>query len=417
MQSAPGTNKPLSTWLFHALLALLVSPVISAAIGQGRDLEPRQESDKIVTGVYGSYGYVFQGERFTRWSLSSKWTVREKPKILVHDRQGTVSWSWDYTVGLLNRVPNEPRKCIGSGISATEAKFAKNGSKIVAIIGRSAVIINYAPGSPADKMVEYAVCLEGILATAHTVELLPGNLLAIATSGQTADDGVWIYDGNQMSPDPRPVQTLLGVRAVHGMIWDQESQKLWVAGNTDAADGSGGTSYGIVQGYAYNEQAQPKFRESDAFKMAEAKKLASEWTGSSSPEFANWWDGAHDLVPVPSKRILLVPMDVDIYSLDISTGAFNRAGDQVASEFLKGFRPVDTRIGDNQENLPRSDIKSLNLHPDGSALYTQAPWRESSGLAKQVNLLNMSQGYSVPLSASSIYRSRWFMEIPGWQTA
>lgn len=47
-------------------------------------------------------------------------------------------------------------------------------------------MINHAPGESNDKAVTFAVCLEGELGSAHTLELLPGNLLAIATTGQTS---------------------------------------------------------------------------------------------------------------------------------------------------------------------------------------------------------------------------------------
>ncbi|EQL02217.1 WD40/YVTN repeat-like-containing domain protein [Ophiocordyceps sinensis CO18] len=360
---------------------------MSTTVQRRQGFETSLAQDKIVTGIYES------GEAM--------------PKILVHDRHGNISWSWNATMGT-SHVPIKVRKCIQGGRSATEVKWAGNGDRIAAIIGRSAVIVGYS--GQFDKTVLFAVCLAGLSANSHTVELLPGMLLAVATSGQTRNDGIYIYDANKMERDPRPIQTLVGVRAIHGMIWDQQGQKLWAAGTTDAADGSGGVAYSVVQGYAYNGESRPRLRESDTFTMPEAKHLSAEWKG----RFSKWWDGAHDLVPVPDERVLLVPTELDIHALHLDNGSFSQ-GEQVAGQYLKRFLPLGERIGYDGEELPRSDIKSVSLHMDGSALYTQAPWRDPSGLTKQSNLLDSpSHDYSALLQGETMYRSRWFMNTPGW---
>ncbi|THC98564.1 hypothetical protein EYZ11_001994 [Aspergillus tanneri] len=285
---------------------------------------------KIITGLYGS-----------------------PPKIQVHDPQGNASWSWDANTGL-SKVPGTLRRCIQGGWSATEVKVVAKGTKIVAIIGYSAVVIKYTPREQDDKMVEFAVCLNGKLGNAHTVEMLPGNLLAIATTGQKQDAGIWVYDSNRMTNSPKPIQIIPGVRAIHGMLWDQTAQTLWAAGNTDAADGTGGVSYGIIQGYKY-DQIRNRLTKGASYTMTFARQLGTEWEGTP---FAKWWDGPHDLVPVPSQRVLLFPTDRDIHAINLSTGVFNHNGTQLEMQYLRGFRELGNRTGYNKEHLPRSDIKS-----------------------------------------------------------
>ncbi|KAM3425841.1 hypothetical protein NHJ13734_009882 [Beauveria thailandica] len=218
-----------------------------------------------------------------------------------------------------------------------------------------------------------------------------------------------------MVANPMPLQKLSGVRAIHGMLWDQQGRTLWVAGNTDRADGRGGKSFGIVQGYKY-DQSSKRLTRSTNYTMNSARQLDTEWQGTGTG-FEKWWDGAHDLVPVPSTRILLVPMDRDICAIDLSTGQFNYSGPKLAAKYLRGFRPLGDRKGYNGEVLPRSDIKSISILPDGAALYVQAPWQASSGLGKQVNLLSSSGKHEPLYKGQTVYRSRWFLEVPGWPAA
>ncbi|KAM4066820.1 hypothetical protein HRG_000838 [Hirsutella rhossiliensis] len=379
-----STCRPLATYLLYVLLLFFAGTVTSLTDPESK--APHQ-TPQIITGFYGTV-----------------------PKIAIHDGQGKVSWTWDVNTGL-GLLPASLQRCVQGGQSATEVKFAHQGEKIVAIMGGAAVLINHAPGKHDDKAVQFAVCLEGELGNAHTLELLPGNLLAVATTGQGPDAGVWVYDASKMAASPAPVQKLPGVRAIHGMVWEQQSQTLWAAGNTDAADGSGGTSYGVIQGYKLNEF--PRLGKSTTYTMSVAKQLGSEWDGS----FAKWWNGPHDLVRVPSERLLLFPMDRGMHAINLSTGEFNHSGEQLVKDHLKGFQALGNRMGYDGEVLSRSDIKSVSLLPEGGALYVQAPWRSLSVIARQVNLLSPTGVYSTLFNGEALYRSRWFAEIPGWPTA
>lgn len=197
---------------------------------------------------------------------------------------------------------------------------------------------------------------------------------------------MWVYDASKMVASPSPVQKFAGVRAIYGMLWDQQSQTLWAVGKTDAADGSGGEAMGIVQGYKY-DQSSNKLSESKGFTMSSAERLDAEWKGQP---FEKWWDGPHDLVPVPSSRTLLISTDRDLHAINLDTGEFNDSGEQLVQQHLRGFRPLGDRTADDGQTLPRSDIKSISLRQDGSVPYTQAPWMDESGLASQVNSLSPS---------------------------
>lgn len=384
-----ATNR---SWALCLLATLLIALAEGVAIGMGNAEVGTWLPARMITGLYGP-----------------------KPSIDVLSPQGKqTSWTWTVEASLnVSTVSSALATCMARGQSATEVKIAAKGTKILAIIGQSALVINYAPGQKVDKTIEYGVCLDGKLGNAHTLELLPGNLLAIATTGQQSDAGVWIYDTANKVSNSSPLQKLPGVRAIHGMVWDNKAQSLWVAGTTDAADGSGGTAYGIVQGYKYRSKTLIK---STGYKMPSASQLGSEWK-----TYAEWWDGPHDLVPVPSTRILLMTMDQDIHALDLSTGKFNNSGEQLVKTYLRGFQPVDkNRVGYDNAPRPRSDIKSLSLYKIGSALaalYTQAEWRDEGAIPKEANFLSTAGKRSLLYQGQKMYRSRWFEEIDGWTTA
>ena len=145
------------------------------------------------------------------------------------------------------------------------------------------------------------------------------------------------------------------MRAIHGMLWDKEAKTLWVSGNIDAADGTGGRANGTVQGYQY-EGSSKTLQLSRNYTFPVADRLNIEWSGS----FAIWWDRPHNIVLVPNKRIVLLPTDLDIRALDLSTGVFDLRGERLAKKYLKSFTPVGDRVHAGVA-LPRSDIKSISL--------------------------------------------------------
>ncbi|KJZ70752.1 hypothetical protein HIM_09885 [Hirsutella minnesotensis 3608] len=333
------------------------------------------------------------------------------PRIEIRDPNDN-TWEWNANTGV-SHFSDQIKRCINASDSATEVKYCAKGQKVLAISGHSVVVIKHAPGDLLDKNVEFAVCLDQdpLLKNAHTAEMLPANLLAVATTGQDGNAGIRIYDMSSKTGSYRPKQNLTGIRAIHGMIWDEEKQTLWAAGNTRAANGKEGKSYGIVQGYQFNA-ANNMLAESKNYTMPFARQLSDEW----GPPYDDWWNGPHDLVPIPSERILLIPMDRDIHALDLKTGVFNNSGQQLAAKYLPGFRPIGTRKGHHEE-LPRSDIKSISLNADGSAIYTQAQWKDAEAIPRQVNILSASGAHSSKYQGERMYRSRWFTDISGWPKA
>ncbi|KAF4256546.1 hypothetical protein LV164_001316 [Aspergillus fumigatus] len=374
-----------------ALLASFTPATLASQHVLGLEAASGVNNDMVITGVY-------KDEKI------------KHPMIIIHDINGKIVWNWSVSdVG--ETVPHELLTCIATHRAATEVKFAAKGSKVTAIIGSAALVINY-PG----KQVLSGICLDGPqLSPAHTVELLPDNLFAIGDSNQNPDAGVWIYDSHKLFPR-REHQHLKGIKAVHGMIWDDRMKSLWVSGTTEAADGKGVTAYGIVQRYQY-DSGKGIFSVSENYTFPCPSRLFTEWGDSLEGQY---WDGPHDIVPIPNQRLLLVPLERDIHAINITSGETYNDGEQLAKDHLKGFRPIGARVGMFGDALPRSDIKSISVRADGSVLYTQAVWKETGqwfAIANQVNLLNVTGDACSFFKGKRIYRSRWFQEIPGWPTA
>ncbi|KAK2605974.1 hypothetical protein QQS21_003600 [Conoideocrella luteorostrata] len=400
------------TWLawlvFMAILVTKATSRTDSAAASSKAAVPSVPN--IITGLRGNPAQIqiIRGDAVSTLEdakTGSSERVSQKP--LLGDPQPI--WTWDTKTGV-GGVSSELTACIQRGTSSTDAKFAANGKKIVAIIGYSAIVIGYD-----DKKVEYGVCLDGPLWNTHTAELLPGNLLAVGTNGPAPEDGIWVYNATKMDkPSPqKPIQKLKGVRALHGLVWDQQEQTLWAGGNTLGVDGSYGPSHCTIQGYKYDKSTH-QLTESLNLTSSLAARLNTEWAGTS---FAGWWEGTHDLVPVPDSRLLLFTTDREIHAVDLKTGIFNHSGEQLAAKFVKGFVPVDERKGQNGELLPRSDIKALGLHPQGGVIYTQAAWRKESGIPTGVNHLSISGKLSQLYNGKQLYKSRWFAATPGWPTA
>ena len=119
---------------------------------------------------------------------------------------------------------------------------------------------------------------------------------------------------------------------------------------------------------------------------------------------------------MPRERVLLVTNDIDIYAFDVKKRAFTAVGDEVVNRYMPGFpdfvidRHGVNRAGDFQE-LPRSDLKSFSLAPDGSIVYVQSLWQWYRG--NNTNVFVNGSKYDLNVG-DNIYRSRWFYDVPGW---
>jgi hypothetical protein len=349
---------------------------------------------------------------------------RTRPEIKLLDLDGKIKWAWGTGPETREkRLPIRLRWCLSVGPNSSEMKWAKNGTKIAGLVGRAAVVIHYEPDNPRrDKRIVYGVCLGGMLASSHTLEPLPDKHLAIATTGQTPLDGFWIYNaGEGLVDKPQPVQIITKFPAIHAMIWDEKEQILWAVGNDKAANGREGPSRGLLNGYKRSKPGADTFldpKPAYSYLMDESRQCDVEWGRKTAD--GQYWDGPHDLVPLPNQRKFLITTDLDVQTFDLEQERW-RCCDNVVNEYLKGFEPVGERVGINREGqseiLPRSDIKSVSLTADGrSALYNQAVWK--TYLGQHINVLvDGKKIANVDPGPGGIYRARWFAGVPGWPGA
>ncbi|KAJ5361674.1 hypothetical protein N7541_002518 [Penicillium brevicompactum] len=349
---------------------------------------------QIITGVYG-----------------------RPPLLKIHDRHGTVDWSF-HRKDVKQELPADVHKCLYARANdATEVKWMNNGTSVGAVYSDLALVINHTPDNPAtDKLITFALCRRNdFLWNAHTLEPLPGDRLAVGTTRQRPWDGILVYNASASQPlmaNPPILQNITGLRAIHGLIWDEQGQMLWAAGTDAAADGSDPVpAYGTIIGYPWN--AETGLLEKDdryVYKLDEAKRIEAEWGKGFS-----WWAGLHDLVPVPGERKFLVSEDRGLHEFDIELGQYTAHYENVTDKYMPGFEVTTTdRHGYTDgvwEELPQSDLKSFNLAPDGSYIYVQSLWTKFRGF--HVSLVVNGRRKKINIG-DEIYRSRWFGNIPGW---
>ena len=65
-------------------------------------------------------------------------------------------------------------------------------------------------------------------------------------------------------------------------------------------------------------------------------------------------------------------------------------------------------------SLPRSDVKCISINGNDEVMYVQSKWQQDFGA--DVRILEDGRVKKIPIS-TSIYKARWFAEIPGWSAA
>ncbi|KAE8146992.1 hypothetical protein BDV25DRAFT_161437 [Aspergillus avenaceus] len=389
------------TWflyLFNHLTDLSVPPIqpqLRLRPGHRIGVAPDPDFQEILTGVYGV------------------------PALLkIHDRTGDVRWTWGRSDVTQPLPPSIERGLWSEANDATEVKWIRNGTAIAAIYSDLVMIINHTPDQPeTDKRITWAVSRQSeFLWNSHSVELLPGDRVAVATTGQRPWDGILVYNASVANPlvdDPPVIQNITGLRAIHAMIWDEQEQMLWAAGTDAAADGSDNIpAYGVIQGYPFNATTgELTTDEAYIYRLPEAFDQETEW-GKGYP----WWVGPHDLVPVPNERKFIVSDDRGLHAFDLRTEQWTEEYDAVIDKYMQGFEvTTNDRYGYDRTGrfteLPLSDLKSFNLAPDGAFLYVQSLWREFRGFHTNVVMDGIRQEINI---GDEIYRSRWFADIPGW---
>ncbi|KAJ5155550.1 hypothetical protein N7492_008353 [Penicillium capsulatum] len=346
--------------------------------------------------------------------------IRDQTSLTIHDRDGVRKWSLDRD-NITQILPDDVHDCINAGPEVAEVKYMNHGKSIAATFSDSVIVVNHTPDNPAtDKQITFALCRgRNGFGDTHTVEPLPGNLLAVATTGQRSWDGIVIFDASPSLPltgSPPVLQNITGFPTVHSMIWDEQAQMLWAAGTDAAADGSDPVpAYGTLMSYPWDAK-EKRLRDEDRkiYKLDQAYDLEAEW-GRGYP----WWAGMHDLIPIPGQRKFLLTEDRGLHAFDIETGRFTEHYQDVADKYLGGFQfdPFHTRHGNNShgqwEDLPQSDLKSLSIAPDGSFVYVQAMWTQYRD--NTTNLVVNGHLHELDLGGGhEMYRSRWFGDLPGW---
>ncbi|KAJ5248402.1 hypothetical protein N7489_002267 [Penicillium chrysogenum] len=340
------------------------------------------------------------------------------PVLKIHDRNSVVKWSWQRE-DVTQPLPPLIRSGLYSGYNdATDMKWMRGGRSVAAVYSALVVVINHTPDQPStDKKITFAINrANDVLHNAHTIEPLPGDRLAVGTTGQRPWDGILVYNMSEALPlmdEPPVLQKIEGLRAIHALIWDEQGQMLWATGTDAAADGSDPVpAYGVIQGYPFDaETGLLSIDEAYRFKFPEYFDIDAEWGHGYS-----WWAGPHDLVPVPNERVLLVSNDIGLHAFDINEMNFTAEYDEVVEKYMPGFEvTTNDRHGINRQGeyveLPQSDLKGFSLAPDGSFLYTQSLWRLFRG--NYTSLVVDGVRHQI-MKGNEIYRSRWFGDIDGW---
>ncbi|RNI28907.1 hypothetical protein EFA69_12740 [Rufibacter immobilis] len=261
-------------------------------------------------------------------------------KVLIVDNSLTkdsipiVTWSWDAHDA--TDLPDDYRQKFFETVD--DCKAYQKGSKI--LISSSSG--GFAMLNKANKKVLYF----GFVPNAHSIELLPGNIIAVA--GSTAEKGNCIELYKLDKPGVAVYRDSL--YSGHGVVWHSKQKKLYALG--------------------YNELRQ--------------YSLKNDKTGTSLTLDNSWKlpnTGGHDLQLVPSEEKLLITDTRTVWEFDLSSFSF--------SEFspLKGMK----------------NVKSVGKHPVSKQLiYTKA---EESWWTYHVNFMDPNQRASFP--EIRVYKARW----------
>lgn len=319
-------------------------------------------------------------------------------RIIVQKDSNHIEWKWDLDNIKQQGITPKLKACIENMDSITEAKRVSNGSKVVAIVGNAAAMIFDVPSASNHDTptIRFAICVKNT----HTLELLPDDFPAVATTGKAQSDGIEIYDLRTSTPlaggpDPIPVQAIQGFPAVHGLLWDEKDQTLWAVGNDKSPEGDE-RSQGILRGLSFAPNSDRstvlQVSEEDEFIIRPTDRLTAEW-GSGT----NWWNGPHDLVGIPNTRKVLVTSDLSVVGVDLESRVF--LDEFEVDKILEGFTP----IGGNRHGLPRSDIKSMSINAEGRVMYVQATWGQY--YSDIVNLIE-GKGVAKVRVEHNVYKAR-----------
>ena len=255
-----------------------------------------------------------------------------------------VQWQWDATQ--CDEIPAAYRAAFAT---TDECKPARKG-KLLLITSSSGgcAAVEY----PSGKAIWYAR-----VPNAHSIELLPGDHIVVASSTNTHGNKLVLFHLSRMEQAIAEVPLESG----HGVVWDERRQRLWALG------------YAELQSYAFSAGNAAETR-TEAANL----KLQERFTLPTA--------GGHDLIAPAGSDDLLLSTEGGVYWFDREQKRFRA-------------HPV---IGE------REHVKSLAVHPQNHRLaFIQAS--ETQWWSNQVELSEPQQ--SVPMPKHDLYKLRWFPNV------
>ncbi|MFD7417607.1 hypothetical protein [Kitasatospora purpeofusca] len=288
--------------------------------------------------------------------------------------------------------------------SVVEVKWADEGRKVLALVGDYAVLLSVPGPQTGDRpRLEFASRLRNA-SGAHSAEVLPGNMLAVADNGHDPEDsGIQLYPvtGNRLETGGY-VQQVPGFPSTHGLLWDRTLGCLWVTGDNKWPTSEG--SQGLVRAYAYDSTARRIAPE-----PVVEKPVGTGWRTKEAPDE---WDGPHDIAGIPGTRSVLITTEQDVYTWNVD----DRTTAPVWAQQLTKFR---TFSGARHEHgYPRSRFKAIGVRESGEIIYTQpTDWGPGKDYPDMVGFYDpgTETGDAVP-SGQTVYKARWFAPTPGWES-
>ncbi|MCC3767841.1 hypothetical protein [Streptomyces sp. UNOC14_S4] len=326
--------------------------------------------------------------------------------INVYSRDSALSaapvplWSWSPATD--DTLTGAEWQNLRKSRSVTEVKWADGGKKVVALVGDYVVLVSVPRKADEKPRLLFATALEDA-SNAHSVEVLPGNRIAVADGGRTVGNaGVQVYAvGDQRLGKGRYEQQVTGFPSTHGLLWDATKHWLWVTGCNVWPDRPG--AQGLVRAYAFDAKT----------KLLHPKHVAEQKVGTGKPtaEAPEEWDGPHDVAGVPGTRHLLITTEQDVHLWDTS----DPGHPPVQAPQLKDF--VSESAERDKHGHPRSRFKSIGVRAEsGEIVYTQpSAWGPGKDYPDMIGFAK-GPGNKVLRPHRTAYKARWFEATPGWET-
>uniref|UniRef100_A0A372IJD5 Uncharacterized protein n=2 Tax=Paracidobacterium acidisoli TaxID=2303751 RepID=A0A372IJD5_9BACT len=227
-------------------------------------------------------------------------------------------------------------------ITTDDCKAVSGGKEVlITSSGDAVALVSHVTG----KTLFYAT-----VKNAHSAEILPSGLIAVASSSAESNDGdrIVLFDRNR--PDA-PVATL-PLSAAHGVVWDRKREVLWALGGKE-----------LLQVHVSGNATHPSL-------VVERRVPIPPGEG-------------HDLQIAGDAALLYVTNSKAVFEVDPETLTFRRF------QTFAGMK----------------NIKSLSINPgSGQLVYTQADpgvwWTYT------LHFMNPAQEIVLP---SMIYKARWFL--------